>query len=149
MKKNYKIKLIKRRHSYIYEQIQELFGVTERTVSTRKKEGLKVYSDSKPYLVMGYDLIEFLKKKLQSRRMKLNSNEFFCAKCRHGVRSTDNNVWFQLTGKTIGNYGFKEIVIKGICEFCNSKLNRFSHSGKLEEIKNNFNVIDFGGLENE
>lgn len=149
MKKNYKTNIIKSRHSYTFEEISELLNVHTRTIQTWKKEGLNIIDSIKPYLVMGYDLKAFLQKKLETRKIKLDSNEFFCAKCREAVRSTDNDVWLKLTGKTLGNYGFKEIIIKGICEHCNTRLNRFSHSGKIEEIKNNFNVVDFGGLENE
>ena len=149
MKKNYPLKLIKSRHSYTYDELSEKLKVHTRTIQTWKKEGLRVYSESKPHFIMGFDLIEFLKKKLESRRIKLDFNEFFCPRCREAVRSTDNDVWFVLTDKTIGKDKHQEIIIKGICEFCNSKLNRFSHSGKLAEIKASFNVIDFGGLENE
>lgn len=149
MSKNLNLRLIKQRESYSLKQISELLNVHIRTVQAWKQEGLPTINQEKPYLVMGYDLKEFLSKKFAKRRIKLQSNKFFCTKCREAVRSTENQVWLQTSGKSIGKQGFKELVIKGICEFCNSKLNRFSHSGRLEEIKTNFGVVDFGGLNNE
>ena len=149
MAKNLNLRLIKQRESYSLKQITELLKVHLRTVQAWKQEGLPTINNEKPYYVMGYELKDFLSKKFAKRRIKLQSNEFYCTKCREAVRSTDNKVSLQTSGKFIGKQGFKELVIKGICEFCNSKLNRFSHSGKLEEIKNTFNVVDFGGLINE
>ncbi len=149
MKRNYKIRLIKYRHSYTFEEISEVLNVHQRTIQTWKKEGLNVIDSTKPYLVMGYDLKEFLSKKLQSRKTKLEQNQFYCTKCRKAVTSQNNQVTIVITGKTIGKYGHQEAFITGKCETCGTKLNRFSHSGKLDEITSNFDVIDFGGLSRE
>lgn len=143
------LRLIKERESYFLKQIAELLGVHGRTILTWKQEGLPVINQEKPYMVMGYDLKEFLRKKYAKRRIKLQSNEFYCTKCREAVRSTDNQVWLETSGKFIGKQGFKDVVIKGICEFCNLRINRFSHSGRIQEIASNFDVVDFGGLNNE
>lgn len=149
MKRNYKIRLIKYRHSYTFEEISEVLNVHPRTIQTWKKEGLNVIDSTKPYLVMGYDLKEFLSKKLQSRKTKLEPNQFYCIKCRSAVLSQFNQVKLKITGKTMGKDTHQEAVITGRCETCGTKLNRFSHSGKLDEIKANFDVIDFGGLSRE
>lgn len=146
MKRNYKIKLIKHRHSYTFEEISNVLNIHPRTIQTWKKEGLNVIDSTKPYLVMGYDLKEFLNKKLQSRKIKLESNQFYCTKCRNAVSSKLNQVKLKITGKTIGKDAHQETVITGKCETCGTKLNRFSHSGKIDEIKQNFIVVDFGGL---
>ena len=146
MAKRYKTRLIKRRESYSFKQICELFGVHERTVQGWKQEGLKIINDSKPHLVPGADLKEFLMKKQANRKTKLQSNEFYCTKCRQAVRSTDNEVFLVLSGKTIGKDQMKEIVIKGACEYCNTRINRFSHEGKLQEIKENFDVVNLDEL---
>ena len=149
MAKFYNLRLIKLRESYTLKQIAELLNVHFRTVQAWKQEGLTTINQKKPFLVMGYDLKEFLSQKIQNKKITLQPNEFFCTKCREAVRSIDNAVWLVTSGKTIGKQGFQELVIKGICENCNSKLNRFSHSGRLEEIRNNFDIVDFGGLINE
>lgn len=146
MKKNYKIRLIKHRHSYTFEEITKLLNVHSRTIQTWKNEGLIVIDSTKPFLVMGYDLKNFLQKKLEKRRNKLLPNEFYCTKCRKAATSQNNEVIIKLTGKTIGQNCYQDLIITGICQNCGSKLNRFSHSGKINEIKNGFNVLAFGGL---
>jgi len=149
MQKNYNLRLIKYRHSYTFEEITKLLKVHQRTIQTWKNEGLNMIDSIKPYLVMGYDLKEFLNKKLQSRKIKLESNQFYCTKCRQAVTSKNNQVKLIETRKLIGNKNNQELIITGECEKCGTKLNRFSHSGKLNELKENFNILDFGGLDCE
>ena len=148
MKLTCKPKLVKTLHSYTFEEISELFNIHVKTVHTWKKAGLKIIDDSRPFLVMGYDLKEFIKDKIVKRKVKLMPNEFYCARCNAARMSKDNEVSLKLTGRTMGK-DLKEMIIKGFCEHCNTRLNRFSHLGKIDEVKNNFNIIDFGGVENE
>jgi hypothetical protein len=148
MAKKYKTKLIKTRDSYTSKQISELFNVHLKTVQFWVKEGLPVISN-KPILIMGYELKLFLDNKQQNRKCKLESDQFYCTKCRKAVRSTDNDVWLELTGKTIGKNNYQEIVIKGVCDECLSRVNRFSHFGRIEEIQTNFDVINLEVLNDE
>lgn len=141
MAKKYKTQLIKTKESYGSKDIAVLFNLNLKTVQLWVKDGLITISN-KPILVMGYDLKDYLDKKQQNRKCKLASDEFYCTKCRKAVRSTDNDVWLELTGKTLGKNQFKEFVIKGVCDECHTRVNRFSHYGRLEEIKTNFDVIN-------
>lgn len=140
--KNYVLKNLKTRESYSTKRISQEIKVHPRTVQSWFKEGLQPIENKKPFLVMGYELKRFLEEKLKGRRTKLNPDEFYCTKCREAVRPTDKDVWISVSCRTIGNQGFKSMTVKGICENCNSKINRFSHTGKLEELKCLFNVIE-------
>lgn len=142
MSKTYKTKNIKTRESYTTKRIAQEIGVHQRTVQEWIKQGLIPIENSRPYYFMGYELKKFLEGKLGKRKTKLQADEFYCTKCREAVRPTDNDAWLVISQRTIGKQGFKAITIKGICENCNSKINRFSHSGNLEAIKETFNVVD-------
>lgn len=142
MQKNYNLRLIKTREAYSTAKICVLLNVHERTVQEWYRKGLKTLNEQKPFLVMGYELKRFLEEMLKSRKTKLNPDEFYCTKCREAVKPTDKDVWITVSTNSIGNQGFKSMTIKGICENCNSKLNKFSHTGKLEEVKQIFNVIE-------
>ncbi len=139
MAKKYNIRLIKKRESYSGKAVCKLLLIHPRTIHSWIKEGLKTISN-KPILIMGFDLAEFLSKKIQKRKYPLKANQFFCAKCRKQVLSKQNKVTLKCSDKTIGKQGFKEIIIQGFCEVCNSRLNRFSHTGKLEEINQVFSL---------
>ena len=149
MGKNYNIRLIKHRESYTLKQISETLHVHPRTVQEWRGEGLKTISTEKPFLVMGYDLKEFLNKKLQSRKIKLEANQFYCMKCRNAGTSKNNEVHLASLNKTIGNQGFRGLIVNGICQECGTKLNKFSHEGRLEELKNTFKITNIGEYENE
>ncbi len=139
MAKKYNIRLVKKRESYSAKAVCKLLSIHSRTIHSWVKEGLKIISN-KPILIMGFDLAEFLSKKIQKRKYPLEANQFFCAKCRKQVLSKQNKVTLKYSGKSIGKQGFKEIIIQGFCEACNSRLNRFSHTGKLEEINKTFSL---------
>lgn len=149
MSKTYNIRLVKYRESYTLKQISETLNVHPRTIQEWRHEGLKTISTEKPFLVMGYDLKEFLNKKLQSRKTKLEANQFYCTKCRNAVTSKNNEVHLTSLNKTIGNQGFKGLIVKGICKECGTKLNKFSHEGRLEELKSTFKITNIGEYENE
>lgn len=149
MGKTYNIRLIKHRESYTLKQISETLNVHSRTVQEWRKEGLKTISTEKPFLVMGYDLKEFLNKKLNSRKTKLKANQFFCTKCRSAVTSKNNEVHLANLNKAIGNQGFKGLTVKGLCQECGTKLNKFSHEGKLKDLQNNFTITNIGEYKNE
>lgn len=149
MGKNYNIRLIKHRESYSLKQISEVLKVHQRTVQEWRHEGLKTISNEKPFLVMGYDLKEFLNKKLKSRKTKLVVNQFYCTKCRQAVASEKDEVHIISLNKTIGKQGFKGLMIKGVCQKCGTKLNKFSHDGKLEELKCTFKITNIGECTNE
>ena len=147
MAKKYNTRLIKTRESLTSKQIAELFNLHPKTIQLWVKDGLITISN-KPILIMGYDLKEYLDSKQNDRKCKLESDEFYCTKCRKAVRSIDNDVWLELTGKTIGKNQYKEIVIKGVCDECHTRVNRFSHEGRIEEIKENFDVVNLEVLDN-
>ena len=149
MSKIYNLRLIKTRESYSTKRISQELGVHPRTVQEWYKEGLLPIENKPPYRTMGYVIKKFLEKKLQKHKCQLQPEEFYCTKCRHAVRSTDNDVWIEISKRTIGRNGFKAMTMKGICENCNSRINRFSHTGKIEEIKQTFNVVEIGEQNND
>ena len=149
MGKSYNIRLIKHRESYSLKQISETLKVHQRTVQEWRHEGLTTISTEKPFLVMGYDLKEFLNRKLQSKKIKLEANQFYCTKCRNAVITINNKVHLASLNKTIGNQGFNGLMIKGICQKCGTKLNKFSHDGRLQELKDTFSIVNIGEYENE
>jgi Zn finger protein HypA/HybF involved in hydrogenase expression len=129
------------------KEVSQLLNVHERTVQCWKNEGLKSLTTSKPFLFMGFELKQFLAQKKELTNVKLEPNQFYCTKCRKAVSAKDSKVILKHTNKALGNKGFEEVIIQGYCEICSTRINRFSHSGKLAEIKNVFTVKE--NLNNE
>jgi hypothetical protein len=147
MSKKYKLNLIKTRESYNTKTITKLLGVHARTIHDWCQEGLKVLN-RKPLLIMGFDLKEFLNNKAADRKHKLLPNEFYCIKCRKAVKGISNKAYIQFTGKTLGRQGLRELIVKGFCEICGTKQNKFSHEGCLQEHEAAFNLVEKGDLSN-
>ena len=149
MAKKLKLKLIKTRESYSTRRLAQTLDVHIRTIQEWKTQGLKPLPNTTPLLFMGFEVKNFLQERQKTNKVKLQKNQFYCVKCRKAVSSKDNKVLLIETQKLIGKEQLSEVVIKGNCEFCGCKLNRFSHIGKLPEIKESFNVVNTGNFENE
>lgn len=135
IRRNHNHNLIKERHSYSFGEISEALKVHNRTVQCWRKQGLKVIDEaSKPYLVYGGDLKQFLKAKQQKQKHPLKTGEFYCPKCRCARGSLPENITFEITQKRLGKSS-KQAFIRGICEVCNQPLLLFSSDRKIEELQ--------------
>lgn len=76
---NYNTRLIKSRRSYNITEMASLLGVDRKTCQRWIKQGgLKVIEKGvNPLLIMGADLISFLREKKEQRRCELREDEFF------------------------------------------------------------------------
>lgn len=149
MAKRIKLNLLKTRESYSSRRLAETLNVHIRTVQEWKSQGLKPISNTIPLFFMGFEVKEFLQQRQKINKIKLEDNQFYCMKCRKAVSSKDNKIEIIITGKEIGRNSLKEFVVKGFCETCGCKLNRFSHEGKLQELENTFNITSKGEQSNE
>ena len=124
---NYNPRLIKSRRSYNITEMALLLDVNRKTCQRWiKQDSLKVIEKGvTPLLIMGADLIRFLKEKKERRRCKLKENEFFCMKCHKPVKARAGSEKIVRTGKKIGKNGLEQFKKTGVCEFCNTELNRF------------------------
>lgn len=123
----YNLHLIKSRRSYSISEISSLFDINRKTCHRwLKNEGLKVIEKNvNPLLVMGMDLIDFLKKKKAEKKVVLGKDEFFCVKCRRAVKAKTESEKTIKTGKKIGKANLEQFKKTGICEVCETQVNRF------------------------
>lgn len=124
---NYNVNLITARRSYSVNEIASLFGIDRKTCGRWiKYEGLMVIErNTKPLLIMGADLIDFIKKKREKKKIHLKENEFFCVKCHKAVRAKIGSEQIIKTGKRIGKDNREQLKKTGICDNCNTKLSKF------------------------
>lgn len=129
---NYNLHLIKSRRSYNITEMASLLGVDRKTCQRWiKTEGLRVIEKGVvPLLTMGVDLQSFLKIKLEKRRFSLEKGEFFCLKCHKPVKARAGSERVVKTGKRIGRDGLEQLKKTGLCEICDTGLNRFLRSEK-------------------
>lgn len=157
MGKKYRISKISRDKCYSIAEIAENQMRHKRTIQSWIRQGLVVLDKNRrPYLVLGEDLIEFLKVKQVSRKVKLKDDECYCVKCRAARKGIPETLKLEYTGKSIGPKA-KQVLLRGKCEVCGTPIQRFtsdkkirSYDGnnmKLKELKqrlwcNNYNSLD-------
>lgn len=122
---------VKARHSYSFAEVAELYGVHQRTVRQWRKEGLRVLDEaSKPFLVMGADVRQFLIERSRRRKRPLQPGQFFCPRCRQARRSRPDAVTVEVTARRMGATA-RQAFIRGICDTCGQRLLLFSSDAKV------------------
>jgi len=132
-KKTYRTNVIKESLNYCVKDIAERFCVHKRTVQTWLKEGLPAIKDKKPYLVLGYELKEFIKNRQQKRKVPCKVDELYCCKCKAPRKSLNNTVDIKILNE-------KKLLIKGVCPVCNIKTNKILSIKSISEIQTTFTV---------
>lgn len=126
--------LIKKNRAYTFAEVAEVYNKHIRSIQQWRKEGLQVIDEStKPYLVLGIEVRRFLTERNSKSRISLKESEFYCFKCRTAVSSQPNDIKFDFTGKKLGK-SCTQVIIKGVCQNCNTSLRRFSTIDKITEI---------------
>ena len=121
-KRTYNGRIFKARRAYSFAEIAEKLNTHIRTVQIWRKEGLKILDDNTtPFRVMGYNLRDFLKARLQSRKKPLKIGEFYCPKCKEPRRSHPDKLVAEATDRRLGRT-YKQVLLRGACEICGQRL---------------------------
>lgn len=133
MNTNSNYNLIKSHYSYTFQEISKLLQIHIRTIQNWRHKGLQVIdANSKPYLTLGYELKQFIKQSKDSRKKKLTDSQFYCLKCRCGREAIPDTIEANFTNKVIGK-NQHQIILKGICSECGSKIRRFTTEEKYKK----------------
>ena len=126
MTRRYNTRLVKARKSYTPEELSKLFGVCKKTCFRWIDEGLRpIEANTRPLIIMGYEVRRFLSKMKKSRKTKLEANEYFCLKCKRATRANEATETIAPTGKLIGKEAREQLCKRGKCEKCGSEVKRF------------------------
>ena len=83
MPKQARLSGIKAFHCYTFEEAAEVSGVSPRTVRNWASDGLRVMDGTRPALIRGDDLRDYIKSKRKSRSTKTRIDTFYCFRCRN------------------------------------------------------------------
>ncbi len=73
---------VKSNRSYSVDEAAETVCVTEQTVRIWLKQGLRCLNSSRPTLILGGDLKDFLKERTAKKALTLSVGEFKCFRCK-------------------------------------------------------------------
>jgi len=123
MKRNHNLRKLKSKKCYSTQELADTLGTHPQTVRSWRKNGLQPIDDSSHNsLYLGSVVQAHLKKQMDSRRMKLAPNEFYCLGCHAKTTSLQTTVILQ--NKLVGK-NKDSIRIEGKCIACGKKVNKF------------------------
>lgn len=124
---------VKIHRSYTVEEIAGLFEIHKNTVRNWLKNGLTAIDNNRPTLILGNDLVEFLKKRRTKNKQACKPGEFYCVRCRRPRSAAAGIADYTPTNDKIGN-------LVAICPDCGAVMNRRVSLAKIVEVIGNLDV---------
>jgi len=118
---------VKLHRNYTVDETARLLGKSKGTVRRWLKSGLPALTDRKPALILGSDLIDFLKARIKPRT-RCGPDEFYCLKCRAPRKAAEGMADFVPYAPRGGN-------LRALCEICGTLMHRRVSSRQLAAFK--------------
>lgn len=118
---------VKIHRNYTGEEIAGLFGIHKNTVRNWLKDGLSPIDNNRPMLILGHDLIAFLKARRENRKQKCRPGEFYCVRCRVPQKPAGNMADYSPVTEKVGN-------LIAICPACDAIMNRRVSRAKIGSV---------------
>lgn len=125
--KRIKYQLVKQHRSYAIDEIARLLNVHKNTVRHWVKQGLPLIDESKPILILGVELKDWLAAKRKSAKRPCGPGEFFCLKCKSPKRPALEMVDYLPKNETSG-------CLRAFCEACERPVNRNARIADLHHV---------------
>lgn len=112
---------------YTVKMASRTIGVSEPTFRKWTKEGLRLISDKRPYLVRGADLIGFLKKRDAAKKKPTGDGQFYCMTCKAPRDPSEGSVSYKAATASTGR-------LSGLCGVCGGKLGQFCNVSRAADF---------------
>lgn len=126
-------RLVKGHRPYAVDEVASLFKIHRNTVRNWLKAGLKAVDTSRPTLILGWHLREFLQQRRTASRRPCGLQELFCLRCQLPRKPRSGAVAYLAFTPTLGN-------LVGRCEVCNLKMYRRVSFRKLSQFEGHLAV---------
>ena len=117
MAKKFDTRRVKIHRNYNIGECASLVGGHKNTVLAWVKNGLPCINDRRPWLILGRDLIAFLKNRHASAKRPCAPNQLFCLRCKTPRLPAGLMLDYFPTTLITGD-------LKGLCDVCGCWLNR-------------------------
>lgn len=127
---------VKVHRNYTVDDVARLLGVCKGTVRRWLKAGLPALTDRRPALILGGDLIDFLRARAVPRT-RCEPGECYCVKCRAPRKAAEGMADFVPYTLTGGN-------LRALCEVCGNLMHRRVSVRQLEAFRS---ILDVSVME--
>ena len=126
---------VKSNATYSTQEVADLLEVHPRTVQGWYSEGLPRIDDRRPFLVLGANLIEFMRLRKSRNRKKCADNELYCCRCRVPRLSRNGFVTYQVLNS-------KTMIVRCLCSVCGSRMSQLRSIGSLDQLQRAFDGVE-------
>lgn len=121
-------RLVKIHRTYTVEETSSLFGIHRQTVRAWLKQGLPAIDTRRPALILGNELVAFLKRRRTKNRRPCGAGEIYCVRCRLPRRPAGDMAQYKERTATLGD-------LVGTCPECRCLMYRRVNVARLEEVR--------------
>jgi len=118
--------LVKIHRSYTVEEVARMLGKHKNTIRNWVKKGLPVIDDNRPMLILGTDLIAFIKKNRGKNKQKCQPGQLYCVRCREPRFPTGGMADYTSITEKVGK-------LTAICPTCDSIMHQRVSLAKIIE----------------
>ena len=126
-------RLAKIHRTYVVDEVAALFGIHRNTVRNWVKHGLPTSDDRRPMLILGRDLVEFLRARRSKNKRTCAPGEIYCVGCRAPRAPAGDMADYEAVTATLGN-------LIAICSGCDSMIYRRVSLAKLDQIRGQLEI---------
>ena len=126
-------RLAKIHRSYTVDEVARLFDVHKNTVREWVKRGLPTNDDRRPLLILGRELVAFLRARRAKNKRTCQPGEIYCVRCRAPRLPAGDMVDYEPVTETLGN-------LVAMCSACETMIYRRVSLSKLEQVRGGLDV---------
>ena len=126
-------RLVKIHRSYTVAEISNLFATHRNTVRGWIKSGLQTIDDKRPVVVLGSELITFLRIRRAAKKRPCAPGQMYCVRCRTARFPAGGMSEFKPISGTLGN-------LIAICPECACFMHRITGKSRLGEFVGNTEI---------
>lgn len=125
---------IKSKTSYTFDEAARALNIHRNTVRHWVKTGgVQALTGSRPHLIIGADLVRFLKDRQRGRKQKCGPGELYCLRCRKPRAPVPGLIQIESVTATRGK-------IVGMCSTCEALMHRFIAVRNIAAAERDFAV---------
>lgn len=126
-------RLAKIHRNYTVEEVASVFAVHRNTVREWVKRGLPTSDDRRPMLILGADLVAFLRARRVKNKRTCRPGKMYCVRCRAPRAPAGDMADYLPVTATLGN-------LIAICSACEAMMYRRVSLAKLEQVRGKLDI---------
>lgn len=124
---------------YDVQTAARIIGVSIGTFRKFPARGLKLVSTTRPILVRGEHLIEFLKEQAGANKQPCRPEQFFCMSCKAPRDALGRTADYIPNNTHTGR-------LQALCSVCESTVSKFSNPAKVRALKGALDILISGSV---